>query len=55
MLFQHASAKLDMPSQHTKCTQAIPECIAKVIVYKGLQEPITVEKLWESEQPNTGY
>ena len=29
------------------------DCIAKDIVYKGLQEPRTVGKLWESEEPNT--
>ena len=39
------------------CTaqKAIPECIAKVIVYKGLHEPRTAEKLWESEEPNTEH
>ena len=53
MLSQHASAKLDMLSQYTKHRQAIPACIAKVIVYKGLQEPRPVGKLWESEEPDT--
>ena len=42
---KHASANLDMLSQHAKCRQAIPACIAKVTVYKGLQEPKTVDKL----------
>ena len=53
MLSQHASVKLDMLSQHAKHRQAIPVCIAEVIVYKGLLEPRTVYKLWESEEPNT--
>ena len=44
-LSQHASAKLDMLSQHTKCRQATPACIAEVIVHKGLKEPRTVGKL----------
>ena len=52
-LSQHASTKLDMLSQHVKHRQAIPICIAKVIVYKGLQEPRTADKLMESEEPNT--
>ena len=43
-LFQHAKAKSDKLSQHARCRQAIPVCIAKVIVYKGLQEPRTVDK-----------
>ena len=43
-LSQHASAKPDMLSQHAKCRQAIPACTAKVIVYKGLQKLITVDK-----------
>ena len=47
-LSQHASAKLDMLSQNAKCRQAIPACIAKVTVYKGLQEPRTVDKWWTS-------
>ena len=54
MLSQLASAKLDMLSQHANHKQAIPACIAKVTVYKGLQEPRTVDKLWESEEPDTG-
>ena len=53
MLSQHVSAKLDMLSQHAKCRQAIPACIVKVTVYKGLQEPKTADKLWESEEPDT--
>ena len=53
MLSQHASSKLDMLSLHAKCRQAIPACITKVIVYKGLQEPRTVDKLWESVELNT--
>ena len=53
MLYQHASEKLDMLSWHTKCRQAIPTCIAKVIAYKELQEPKTVDQLWESEEPDT--
>ena len=52
-LSQHTSAKPDMLSQHAMCRQAIPACIAKVIEYKGLHELITVDKLWESEEPNT--
>ena len=52
-LSQHARAKLDMLSQHAKCRQAIPTCIAKVIVYNELQEPRTADKLWESEEPKT--
>ena len=52
-LSQHASVKLDMLFQHAKCRQAIPTCTEKVTVYKGLQEPGTVDKLWESEEPNT--
>ena len=54
MLSQQASAKLDTLSQNGKCRQAIPVCIATVIVYKGLQEPRTADKLWKSEEPNTG-
>ena len=53
ILSQHASVKLDMLSQHAACRQAIPACIAKVIVYKGLQEPRTVDKLWDPEEPDT--
>ena len=34
-----ASVKPDMLSQHAKHRQAIPKCIAKVIVYKGLKSP----------------
>ena len=52
-LSQHASVKLDMLSQFAKHRQAIPACIAKVIVYKELQESRTVDKLWESEEPDT--
>ena len=44
MLSQYAKAKSDKPYHHAKCRQAIPTCIAKVIVYKGLQEPRTVDK-----------
>ena len=50
---QHASVKLDTLSQHAKCIQAILACLAKIIVYKGLEEPRTVDKLWESEEPDT--
>ena len=53
MLSQHASVKLDMLSQHAKLRQAIPACIAEVTVYKGLLEPRTAVKLWESEEPDT--
>ena len=53
MLSQHASAKLDTLSQHAKCRQPIPACIAEVIVYKGPQGPRIADKLWESEEPNT--
>ena len=53
MLSQHASTKLDMLSQHAKHRQAIPAYIANVIVYKGLLEPRTADKLWESEEPDT--
>ena len=52
MLSQHANAKLDMLSQHAKHGQAIPACLAKVIVYKGLLEPRAADKLWESEETN---
>ena len=52
-LTQHAGMKLDAISWHAKHRQAIPACIAKVIVYKGLQEPRMADKLWESEEPNT--
>ena len=52
-LSQHASAKLDMLTWDAKHRQAIPACIAKVIVYKELQEPRTADKLWESEEPYT--
>ena len=45
--------KLDMLSQHVKCRQSIPAYIAKVTVYKGLLEPWTADKLWESDEPNT--
>ena len=55
MLSQHASVKLDMVSWHAKCRQAIPTCIAKVIAYKGLQGPKTVDKLWESEEPRNWW
>ena len=43
-LSQHAKAKSDKLSQHAECRQAIPKCIAKIIVYKGPQEPKTAEK-----------
>ena len=49
----HASVKLDILSQHTKCRQDIPACIAKINVYNGLQDLRTVDKPWESEEPNT--
>ena len=49
-LSQHAKAKSDKLSWHAKCRQAILTCIAKVIVYRGLQGPKTVDKLWESEE-----
>ena len=49
-LSQHAKAKSDMLSQHAECRQTIPTCVAKVIVYKGLQEPQTVDK---QRQPNS--
>ena len=51
MLSQYAKAKSDRISQHAKCRLAIPTCITKVILYKGLQEPKTVNRLWESEEP----
>ena len=35
MISQHASVKLDMLSLHANHRQAIPTCIARVIVYKG--------------------
>ena len=54
MLTQHASMKLDMLSQQAKCRQAIPAHIANSIVYNGLLEPRTVDKPWESEEPDTG-
>ena len=38
-----SSVKPDMLSEYAKCTQAIPACIAKVIVLKGLQESKTAE------------
>ena len=50
---QHASAKPDMLSQHAKCRQAIQACIAKDNVYKGLQEPKSVDKPWESGEPDS--
>ena len=53
MLPLHASVKLDMLSQHAKCREAIPAYIAKFIVYKGLLEARTADKLWESEEPDT--
>ena len=53
-LSQHESVKPDMLSQHAKHRQAIQACIAKVHVYKGMQECRTADKLWESEEPNTG-
>ena len=40
--------KSEKLSQHAKCRQAIPACIAKVIVYKGMQELRTVDKKWTS-------
>ena len=52
MLLQHASVKLDMLSLHAKHRQAIPVYTAKVIVYKELLETRTVDKLWESEEPD---
>ena len=50
----HRLGKPDMLSQHSnaKCRQSIPACIAKVIVYRGLKEPRTVDKLWGSEEPD---
>ena len=48
MLSQHAKAKSAKLSQHAECRHAIPTCIAKVIVHKGLQEPKTVDKWWTS-------
>ena len=43
-LSQHAKEKSDKLYQHAKCRQAIPTCIAKVTVYKGMQKPRTVGK-----------
>ena len=44
MTCQHAKVKSDKPSQHARYRQAIPTCIAKFIVYKGLQKPRTADK-----------
>ena len=44
MLSQHVKAESDKLSQHAECRQAIPTYIAKVIIYKGLQEPKTPDK-----------
>ena len=52
MLFKHTHTRPDVLSQHTKCRQAIPACLANVIVENGWQEPRTVGKLWGSEEPN---
>ena len=41
MLSQDTSANPDYLCKHVKLGQAIPTCIAKDTVYKGLQEPRT--------------
>ena len=50
-LSYHVNAKLDMLFQHVKCRQAIPSCIAEVIVCKGLLEPRTVESCGNEKNP----
>ena len=50
MLSKHANVKLDMLSQHAKCRQAIPTCIAKVTVYKGQ----AVDNQWTSRDSEIG-
>ena len=52
MLSQHVSAKRDMLSQDAKYRQVIPAHIAKVIIYKGLLEPRTADKLLEGVKPD---